>query len=252
MHSSDGTAEERQGRATAVLLVAEDGIAASRVEAALTARGHTVVRASPRGPDLFSSALGQQAIVFVPSRNLLAAQLGNGDGRDPIDETLSATRAPGVELLVVALPHASGFDPMVEAIERHGKPYLILRTPGLLEELAETIRQGEGTLWLPRTGSVRMSRASALADAVAAAIETDEQGRVTLVPSESFDVAGVFDAAARSIGGQVRVHGVSPLVYRMVRPVARWLKGGEPPPLAFADRLLARPASPASNTALAS
>jgi hypothetical protein len=154
-----------------------------------------------------------------------------------------------VELLVAALPEAPEFDAMVEAIQRHGKPYAILRTPGLMEEVAQTLEHGEQTLWLPRTGSVRISRAEALAAAVVAALETEDQGRVTAVSSERFDVASLFDAAARDSGGQVRVRAVTPVVYRMLRPVARWLKGGEPRQLAFADQLLATAGSaPRSGT----
>jgi hypothetical protein len=241
MQSSAQAPDEREGRDRAILLVAEDeGIAARRIEAVLGAHGHTVTRAAPDDPDLFSRALGQRAIVFVPSRNLLSAVLeGGGTERVAVDAVLSATRAPGVELLVAALPEAPRFDELVDAVERHGKPYAIVRAPGLMEEVAQTLEQGERTLWLPRTGTVRISRADALAEAVAAALDSEDQGRVTPVCSESFDVASLFDAAARSSGGKVRVRAVTPVVYRLLRPVARWLKGGEPPPLAFADRLLA-------------
>lgn len=254
MQSSAMAPEKQEGRGQAILLVADEGIAASRLEAALVGQGHTVSRAAPSDPDLFSGALGRQAIVFVPRRNLLTAQLESGGGLERIDveALLGATRAPGVELLVAALPEAPEFDALVEAIQRHGKPYAIVRTPGLMEEVAQTLEHGEQTLWLPRTGSVRISRADALAAAVVAALETDDQGRVTPVPSESFDVASLFDAAARGSGGQVRVRAVAPSVYRMVRPVARWLKGGEPRPLAFADQLLATGNASARRGAFAS
>lgn len=244
------TQEKREGRAQAILLVADEGIAASRLEAALVAHGHRVNRATPDDPDLFSRALGKQAIVFLACRDLLSAQLDAGvRERGAVDAALCATRAPGVELLVAALPEAPHFDALVEAIQRHGKPYAIVRAPGLMEEVAQTLEQGERTLWLPRTGAVRVSRAEALADAVVAALDSEDQGRVTPLCSASFDVASLFDAAARSSGGQVRVRAVPPLVYRLVRPIARWLDGAEPAPLAFADQLLATGKSPSSGAA---
>lgn len=244
MLATESATDRRKGRQRGILLVADAGIAASRLEATLVGQGYEVARAALEAPDLFSAALGNRAIVFVPAANLLSAQLSNqGDPQRVdalIDPVLRAARAPGVELLVAALPEADPSDRIVEAIQRDGKPYAIMRTPGLMEEVAQTLEQGEGTLWLPRTGAVNISSASALAAAVAKALETEEQGRVETLPSQRFDVAGLFAAASNAAGGRVRVRAVSPFVYHALRPVARWLKGREPPPLAFADQLLAR------------
>jgi hypothetical protein len=222
-----------------VLLVADEGSVASLLSAVLVARGYRVTRAPGGEPDLFSLAIGQNAIVFLPARNLLAAELENAEGGGDVKEVLRAAHAPGVHLLVAALPAAPAFDGVVDAIARDGKPYVVARSHGLLEEVAEAIQHDERTLWLPRAGRVDVSRGNALVDAVVGALETDAQGRVIGVPSESFDVAALFAAASDAIGGQVRVRAVAPLVYRMLRPVARCLKRGEPAPLAFADRLLA-------------
>jgi hypothetical protein len=87
---------------------------------------------------------------------------------------------------------------------------------------------------------------------LAAALSTEEQGRVWELPSETFDVASLFVAASGLSGAPVRVRPVQPLVYRVMRPVARWLKGGEPPLLELADRLLARSQATASSSAPAS
>jgi len=251
MHTSAHAPEKRE---QALLLVADEGIGARRLEAALVAQGHSVNRAAPDDADLFSSALGRQAIVFVPCRSLLSAELSGEGGvrRVDVEAVLGAARAPGVELLVAALPEAPEFDGLVDAIQRHGKPYVIVRAPGLMEEVAQTLELAEQTLWLPRTGSVRVARADALAAAVVAALDAEDQGRVTPVKSERFDVASLFDAAARSRGGKVRVRAVAPAVYRMLRPVARWLKRGEPAPLAFADQLLATASRPSRRDAFAS
>ena len=235
-----------------VLLVADEGGTASLIEAVLVARGYRVTRVPTSEPDLFSYALGREAIVFVPASNLLSAQLGMDAGGGVVHDVLRAARAPGVGVVVAALPDAPSFDPIVDAIAREGKPYVIVRAPGLVEEVAETIRHAEQTLWLPRIGRVPVSRGHALAEALVAALETEEQGRIVRVRSESFDVAGLFAAASDAIGGHVRVRGVTPFVYRVVRPVARWLKRGEPAPLAFADQLLARQAPARASAAMAS
>lgn len=248
----DGDEGAAARRAAPVLLVADAGDTAQLVEAVLVARGYRVTRVSTTEADLFSRALGQEAIVFLPASNLLSAQLAQGAGGEVVHEVLRASRAPGVGLVVAALPEARGFDAIVDAIARSGKPYIVVRTPGLMEEVAETIRHGERTLWLPRAGRIPVSRGSALAEAVVSALESEHQGRVLSVASESFDVAGLFAAASDIIGGQVRVRAVTPLIYRVVRPVARWLKGGEPAPLAIADQLLARQARGPGRAAFAS
>jgi hypothetical protein len=240
-----------------VLLVAEPGVASGVVESALRARGYDVLVVGLEHPDLFSCAVGRRAVVVLPTRNLLSAGLAQQTNCDTMKGVLRAAGAPGVELVVVALPAAPHFDGVVDAVERHGKPYVVLRAPGLLEEVAEALRPNDarhdrGTLWLPRAGEVPVARGSALADAVADALETEEQGRVRELSSESFDVAGLFAAASGLGGAPVRVRPVQPLVYRMVRPVARWLKGGEPPLLALADQLLARPQAPHSSGTLLS
>jgi hypothetical protein len=237
------TTESQLGQ---ILLVAEPSVASRAVEVALRTRGYDVLMTALGDPDLFSHAVGRRAVVVLPTRSLLAAGLAPPAGCDAIEAALSAAGAPGVKLLVVALPSAAQFDPVVETVQRHGKPYIVLRACGLIEEVAEVLRPESGipehgTLWLPRSGEVRVSRGSALADAVATALETDEQGRVQELSSEAFDVASLFAVASGLGGAQVRVRPVQPFVYRMVRPVARWFKGSEPPLLALADRLLASP-----------
>jgi hypothetical protein len=236
-----------------LLLVADAGVAAGLVESTLAARGYEVERASPDDPDLFSHAIGHAAIVALPARNLLSAHLADARGNARLDEVLRASAAPGVQVLVVALPAAAHCDAAVETIARHGKPYVVVRAPGLIEEVAETLRDGKGTLWLPRSGNVRASRGAVLAEALASALTTEEQGRSTELPSEAFDVATLFATASHLVSDvPIRVRPVMPLVYRTVRPVARWLKGSEPPLLELADRLLALPAAPARAGALAS
>lgn len=220
-----------------VLLVANRGVAADVVEAALTARGYDVARASPDA-ELFSCALGRAVIVYLPAANLLSAHLDSQSGGEHAGEVLAAARAPGVKLLVLALPCGSAHDGIVESVERSGKPFVVLRGTGLLEEVAEALRQGEGTLWLPRTGEVRVSHGSALAEAIALALESEEQGRVKELPAETFDLAGLFAAACGMAGGRIRVRPMAPLIYRAMRPFLRGLQRGEPQLRELADQLL--------------
>lgn len=222
-----------------ILLVAPPGLATSQIEAALAQRGHDVARVSPDDPDLFAHAVGCGAIVFSPERSLLSARLAPAPGaHEHVADVLRAAGAPGVQLLVAVLADGPGFDAAREAIERRGRPYVILRAPGLLEDVSEALRSDAGTLWLPRAGEVHVCRGGALSDAVAEALVTERQGCVVAVPGETFDVARLFATASELAGGQVRVRPVAPLMFRLVRPVARWLRAGEPPPLSLADRLL--------------
>lgn len=225
-----------------VLLVADPGVSSELVESGLRARGYDVARFGTAEPDLSSNALGYRAIVFLPSARWLQEPADVPFDRERIAEVLRASSAPGVELLVAALPVAKPFDAVVDAIERHGRPFIVVRSPGLLEEVAQALTNGQGTLWLPSTGEVVVGRGSALVEALDSALTSDDQGRVLQLASERFDVAGLVAAASSLAGTPVRVRRVAPLVYRTVRPIARWLRGGEPASLALVDQLLAQTA----------
>lgn len=225
------------GRATRILLVADAGTATAAAEAAMIARGYGVTRVSAESAELFTSALGHQALMYLPESHLLAPR-GAATADERVREVLRACRAPGVRVLVVGLPAASAFDATLDAVRRDGKPFIVVRAPGLLEEVAEALPTAHDTLWLPRGGAIHVARASAWSEALVDALESDEQGRVRELPAESFDVAGLFAAATELARRDVRVRAVPPLVYRVARPVARWIRGGEPELLAMADRWL--------------
>jgi hypothetical protein len=148
-----------------------------------------------------------------------------------------------VEALVAVLPATPCLDAVIEAIQRDGKPFVVIRSAALMEEVAEKLGDAESTLWLPRSGKVRIARGSTLAETVAAALTSEEQGRVWEVPSEVFDVAGLFTAASQLARSPVRVRPVLPFLFRIFRPVARWLDGREPAAFTLADRLSAQPSA---------
>lgn len=240
-----------------VLLVAPKGQLRRRLARGLERRGYQVTRVKPDTEDLFSRALGKQAIVFAPTGNLLEAQLARENEADEAESTstrttevLRASNAPGVELIVCVLPLSDGYHSVVGQVKRHGKPYVILRAPALLEEVAESaLRDAPFHLWLPRSGAMSAAASSTLLEAVSDALVTEQQGRENAVTAGRYHLAGLVEAAAFTRRRRPHVHAVPPLLYRWVRPMARWLRGGEPVAMSFADRVLGTSAMPRQRSA---
>lgn len=100
---------------------------------------------------------------------------------------------------------------------------------------------------MPRSGEVRVSRGSALGEAVVLAVEGEEQGRVKELCSQTFDLAGLFEAASGlAPGSRVRVRPMAPLMYRMLRPFLRGPDRGAPQVLQLAQQLLSQAGHPPS------
>jgi hypothetical protein len=138
-------------------------------------------------------------------------------------------RAPGVQRVVAALPEAPGFDgaSWTPSPARAG-PTSSPAHPGWWSWPTRSA-MANGSCGCPARGTSRR-RAAARWRTWGALARHRRQGRVVRVPSESFDVAGLFPAAPDVIGGPVRVRAVTPLVYRVFTPSRAHSKAASPRP----------------------
>ena len=140
---------------------------------------------------------------------------------------LGATNAPGVGLLVVVTP--AGYEDEELALRKYGVPYVIVRTPPLVEELeTQPALQARCAVWLPRGRKVAVTSAALAADAIVRASRDDSlQGATVDAPSESVDAAEVLQrAATRARRASVRT--VAPVLDAAVRRVGRFFHVPEP------------------------
>lgn len=195
--------------------------------------------APPDDEDLFDKALNHSALVYLPASRMLDATLRPRPSDERARAVLSAANAPGVEVVVFVLPDGDGYARETELLQRNGVPYVIVVAPPLLEEIgADLAADRPRTLWIPRGGAQEVATADQAAKAVVDAIDCEEQGGAFPVPSETLDAETLFLRAA-ALHGELRVRGVRPSVFRLVRPIARWVKRGEPSALALCDQLYA-------------
>jgi hypothetical protein len=176
----------------------------------------------PDHDDLFASALGCKAVVYAPAPNLLHGRLSPSPDRARMKRVLGATQAPGVELLVMVTP--PGYEDEEQLVRKYGTPYVILRAPPLLEELAaEAELTTSGSVWLPRGQTTIVATADAIAgEAIRVLDEPSLQGDTLDAPYEKVDAAEAMRRAAR-LAGRSSVRSVPPLVDTVVRAIPRWL-----------------------------
>jgi hypothetical protein len=206
------------------LLVVGDGCLRKAITDQLSENDVGWAAAAADREDLFSEAVGHPAIIYGPAASLLDGRQQPRPSVDRIERVLHAAEAPGVEVIVLVLPEGEGYRAEIDAVARYGKPYVVLRAPLLIEEVAEELRaERRGSVWLPRLGQVSVGGATAVAEAVVAATGTDEQGRVIDLPGDEMDAAMLVHRAAERAGIGLRVHALRAWVYRIVRPVLRWL-----------------------------
>ena len=93
---------------------------------------------SPASTDLFTRAFGHHAIVYGPAPCLLDGKLDPSPDVDRMRNVLRAANAPGVALVVVVIPEGDAYQAEIDALRRDGKPYIIVRAPALLEEVANS------------------------------------------------------------------------------------------------------------------
>lgn len=202
--------------------------------------------APPDDEDLFEKALQHSALVYLSAPRMLDGALRPRPSVERVQAVLGAAKAPGVEVVVFVLPDGVGYDREKEILKRKGVPYVIVAAPPLLEEISEDLAlERARTLWIPRGGELEVATADQAARAVVEAIDCEEQGGEFPVPRETLDAETLFRRAA-GLQGEVRVRGVRPEVFRLVRPIARWVKRGEPAALTLCDQLYAEVTRPGS------
>src|SRR5579883_1158891 len=196
-----------------ILSLAGDGPLGQALRAKIAAKGEELRVARCSDDDLFVKACGCRAVVYLPAPRLLDGRLRPEPSPERVRAVLGATNAPGVELLVVAAP--AGYEDEEAALRKYGCPYVILRTPPLLEEVADDPALHERcAVWLPRGHRVTVARADGVADEIVRAMGDDSlQGATVDAPSEATDAAEVLRRAA-ALGGRASVGTVPAVVDR--------------------------------------
>ena len=218
------------------LLTFDAGPLRSAIADRLRAMGLSVNATAP-SEDWFEAALGAECVVYAPAARLLDGCLDPQPDPARMRRALGASSAPGVGSIVVVVPKGGAYDVEIDMLRRHGKPFVVVESPLLLEEVAAHLHETD--LWLPRSGRVAACAASAVAEMVAVAVAEEPHGRTLAVEAVEMDLATLFRRAADSTARNVHVHGVPRLLHELTRPLARLLRGDEPQALALADRLSA-------------
>lgn len=221
-----------------ILCVSGEGLLKATLSARLREQGEDVRVASPSDDDLFSKAVGCRGIVYLPAPTLLDGRLHPEPVPERVRRVLGATNAPGVGLLVVATP--PGYDDEELAVRKYGFPYVIMRTPPLVEELeVQPALHERCAVWLPRGRMVVVTSAPRAAEAVVRALGDDSlQGSTIDAPSESVDAAEVLQRAATRTR-RASVHTVAPALDALVRRVGRVFRVPEPAIVALHGQLAA-------------
>jgi hypothetical protein len=219
-----------------ILSLAGDGPLGKALHAKLAERGEELRVATPSDGDLFGKACGCRTIIYLPATSSLEGRLHPEPSAERMRAVLGATNAPGVELLVVAAP--LGYDDEELALRKYGCPYVVVRTPPLVEEVAADPALGERcAVWLPRGRKVAVAAASSVAEEIVRVTKDDSaQGATIEAPSHTEDAAEVLRLAAAT-GGRASVHTVSPVIDTVVRRVGRLFRVSEPPIVGLHGRL---------------
>ena len=225
------------------LLICEQGPLWSALTAALLRDGKSVATARPQERDLFSAASGKQTILYAPAASLLAGTLDPRPSRERMAEVLRAAKAPGVQAVVLLVPLGGGFEEEETLLRHSGKPFVVLRSPPLLDEVAAQVGTSDHeALWVPRAGVAEVTDGERLVAAVLAAIDGDQQGSSRRVAGDILDAPTLFGRAVNLFAPsgappKLQVHGVWPPLYRITRRVLKLLGRPEPAALPLWDKL---------------
>ena len=220
-----------------VLVMAMPGAARDAVVSRLEQNGRATNVVTPDCDDPFSAALEHKQVVYIQHRHFDDVQ---GAAQERMRAALSAAHAPGIEVLVVVLPH-EGCDEELGMLAKDGVPYVVLRVPTLIEELGGEL-DDRRWLFVARDATTRAIEAAALAKAVHDALDTEEQGQLCELGDLPLPVWAALERAAEAAGHRVRVVALWPPLFRALSWLAKLLRRRMPPALE-AGRLLAMPAS---------
>lgn len=212
------------------------------IRAAIQARGEKVRTTCIGDPaDLFMEALDCRAIICTASPSMLDGKLDPSPSLDRMRTVVRAANAPGVKLVVVVVPAGESYSEEELVLKKDGIPYVILRCPPLVEELAEAANfHVTGSLWLARGKTTAISTASDLASTVVKALDEGSwQGATIEVPSEQVDLAEAIRRAARLAGARTEVRATSPTISSVYETLSGWLGLNRPPALTLYQRMTA-------------
>jgi hypothetical protein len=210
------------------------------IRGAIRGMGEDVRSARVDDPDLFMTALGCRAIVCTAAPNLLDGKLEPSPLPERMRSIVKAANAPGVKLVVVVVPSGDRYADEELVLKKDGIPYVILRCPPLVEELAEATNfHVTRSLWLARGKTTAISTCADVDAAVRKALVEDSlQGATIDVPSEQVDLTEAVRRAARLAGAHTEVRATSPGLSAAFRKFAVWFGRPQPPAITLYDRML--------------
>ena len=173
--------------------------------------------------DPLGAALGSQAVIYLPCASPAQPPPSSPER---MRQALAAAHAPGVEVLVAVLP-LEGFDDELDVLRRDGVPYVVLRAPMMVEELAQRL-EGRQVMLVAKGATVRAVDGAELAQATVAAITTEEQGDTIELGEAPMDLAAALRRAAALSGRQVRVVELWPWLLRALGWLARLFRRRAP------------------------
>jgi hypothetical protein len=200
------------------------------------------VRTAPVGDpaDLFMAAIDCRAIVCAAAPNMLDGSLEPQPSPERMRTIVRAANAPGVKLVVVVVPSGEHYAEEELVLKKDGKPYVILRCPPLVEELADATNfHVSGSLWLPRGKTTALANATDLANVVVRALDDGSlQGATVEVPSERIDLAEALRRAARVAGARTEIRATSPTLSAVYDRVSGWFGVSRPPAVALYEKMV--------------
>src|SRR5262249_32103901 len=138
-----------------ILVACSPGHVGEAVHEAARALHEPIKEASADDTDLFMTALGCRAIVYVPEPRLIDADSVHAQP-ERMRRIVSAAQAPGVERVIVITPLSKAWDEEHVVLKKNGVGYTILRTGPLVDEVADaTNLHTARAVWLPRGTTVR-------------------------------------------------------------------------------------------------
>lgn len=221
-----------------ILLVAQPGSLIDGVQHSLEARGIEAKQGTLSDDDLFMSALNCAAIVYLPEANLLNANIAASPNPERMRALLKASNAPGVKLLIILEPTGQAYEIEEQLLKTNGIPYVIVRSPSLLEELAKAVDCNRAhSLWIARGQSVKVASENELFDTIHQALTADDlQGRTVEVGSQTMALEKAIEKAVSLKGGTIHVHATWPFLSKLMTSILRLFGAKQPrlPALALA------------------